>query len=136
VRLLRAQRCTLFSVERALKEAGCPPLEWYDVLLELERSGPLRPRDLQARLLLQQSNLSRLLDRMEQAGAIERARCSDDARGQLVRPTPSGAVLRTRMWPVYAAAIQQAIGARLSSEEAAHLGELLGRLSSCSTNGR
>lgn len=131
IRLARAQRCTLVSVERALKDAGFPPLEWYDVLLELERSGPQRPRDLQARLLLAQSNLSRLVDRMEAASAVERFSCSDDGRGQLVRITPGGGALRRRMWPVYAAAIQQVIGTRLSSAEAATLADLLGRLAGC-----
>jgi DNA-binding MarR family transcriptional regulator len=131
-RLLRAQRCTLVSVERALKDEGFPPLEWYDVLLELERGGPLRPRDLQSRLLLAQSNLSRLLDRMEAAGSVERVSCKEDARGQLVRLTASGKALRRKMWTVYAAAIQQVIGARLSGPQAATLAELLGRLSGCS----
>ncbi len=135
-RLLRAQRCTLVSVERALKDEGFPPLEWYDVLLELERGGPLRPRDLQSRLLLAQSNLSRLLDRMEGAGAVARASCKEDARGQLVRLTTSGKALRAKMWKVYARAIQEVIGARLSGPEAATLADLLGRLSGCSAAGQ
>ena len=68
-----------------LKSAGLPALEWYDVLLEIERAGPLRPRDLQSRLLLAQSNLSRLLDRMERAGLIARGDCEQDGRGLVVR---------------------------------------------------
>ena len=130
-RLVRAERCTLVTVERALKDAGFPPLEWYDVLLELERGGPMRPRDLQGRLLLAQSNLSRLLDRMESGGAVERGSCEEDARGQLVSITDAGADLRKRMWVVYAAAIQEVIGSRLTSAEAAKLSDLLGKLSGC-----
>lgn len=130
-RLIRAQRCTLVSVERALKEADLPPLEWYDVLLELDRAGALRPRDLQQRLLLAQYNLSRLIDRMEAAGAVERGQCKEDGRGQVIRLTEEGKRMRQRMWPVYAAAIQQAIGSRLGSGEAAQLSQLLGRLSGC-----
>ena len=63
-RLMRAHRAALAAAEQALRAGGLPPLEWYDVLWELERAGPLRPRDLQGRLLLAQYNLSRLLDRM------------------------------------------------------------------------
>src|SRR5690348_11742933 len=126
-RLIRAQRCTLVSVERALKDAGLPPLEWYDVLLELDRGGPSRPRDLQGRLLLAQYSLSRLLDRMEGTGAIERGSCREDARGQIVRITPDGKELRKKMWPVYASAIQQAIGERLTTTQAGQLAGLLGR---------
>src|SRR6478752_1904612 len=45
VQLIRAHRGALCSVEKALRAAELPSLEWYDVLLELERAGPLRSRD-------------------------------------------------------------------------------------------
>lgn len=116
------------GVERALKASGFPPLEWYDVLLELERAGPSRPRALEQRLLLAQYNLSRLLDRMEAAGVIARTPCTTDGRGRVVEVTGEGRDLRARMWPPYAAAIRAAI-AGLSDEEAATLADLLERLS-------
>jgi DNA-binding MarR family transcriptional regulator len=128
VQLIRAHRSSLCSVERALRAEGMPPLEWYDVLLELERGGPLRPRDLQDRLLLAQYNLSRLLDRMEREGLVDRKRCSKDARQQWVCATTAGNALRERMWPVYAGAIQQALGERLSNSEASRMADLLSKL--------
>lgn len=128
-RLVRAHAAAFAVVEGALKKAGHPPLEWYDVILELERAGPLRPRELQARLLLAQYNLSRLLDRMEAAGAVERRPCDDDRRGHMVAITQEGGALRQRMWPVYAGAIQAAVGAKLNEAEAATLADLLGRIS-------
>src|ERR1700751_3913382 len=71
-RLIKAQRTALGSVEGALKAAGLPPLAWYDALLELERAGApgLRPFELERAMLLEQYNLSRLLDRMERAGYV------------------------------------------------------------------
>jgi len=99
--------------------------------LELERGGPLRPRDLQDRLLLAQYNLSRLLERMEADKLISRERCSEDARCQWVRATVSGKALRQRMWPVYSEAIQRVLGAKLSPAQAKHLSELLGKVSTC-----
>ena len=114
-----------------MKNEVTTPLEWYDVLLELERGGPLRPRDLQDRLLLAQYNLSRLLDRMEAEKLIARERCSEDARCQWVRPTAAGKALRQRMWPVYSDAIEQALGARLTAGQAERLSELLARLNTC-----
>lgn len=132
VRLVRAQRCVVFGIERAVKEAGFPPIEWYDVLWELEREGPSRPRDVQGRLLFPQSNLSRLLDRMEAAGLVQRHTCQEDGRGQLVEITEAGKGLRKRMWKVHAAAIQDGIGAHLSDKEAAQLASLLDRLRGCS----
>ena len=127
-RLMRAHRAALGKGEQALKAAGLPPLEWYDVLLELERAGPSRPRDLQSRLLFAQYNLSRLLDRMAAVGAVERRSCDNDRRGLIVAITGEGRTLRRRMWPVYAGAIQAAVGAKLSDDEAAALAGLLGRL--------
>jgi DNA-binding MarR family transcriptional regulator len=132
VQLIRAHRSALCSVEKALRAADLPPLEWYDVLLELERGGPLRSRDLQDRLLLAQYNLSRLIDRMQDEGLVERTRCSDDARCQWIRATDAGSALRTRMWPVYADAIRGAVESRLTKAQAAQLGDLLGKLSNCS----
>ncbi|MBY0335890.1 MAG: MarR family winged helix-turn-helix transcriptional regulator [Acetobacteraceae bacterium] len=127
-RLVRAHAAAMGHVQAALKAAGLPPLEWYDVLLELEREGPLRPRDLQARLLLAQYNLSRLLDRMAEAGLVTRGPCEEDGRGQVVAISEEGRALRRRAWPVYSRAIQDAVGAKLSEAQAAHLAELLGRL--------
>ena len=127
-RLIRAQRAALCVVEQALKAEGLPPLEWYDALWELERAGPLRPRDLQGRLLLAQYNLSRLLDRMAEAGLVERRSCSSDRRGQFVAATKEGLKLRRRVWPVYARAIEAAIGAKLGEADAEALAMLLGRL--------
>lgn len=128
IRLVRAHTAALTRIEEALKAAAFPPLEWYDVLLELDRGGALRPRDLQARLLLAQYNLSRLLDRMVSAGLVVRAPCADDKRGHLVDLTDKGRALRATMWPVYAAAIEDAVGAKLGQDEAAALANLLARL--------
>lgn len=128
VALVRAQAAAMARVERALKAEGFPPLEWYDVLLELERAGPSRPRDLERRLLLAQYNLSRLLDRMEAAGVVARAPCASDGRGRMVEIAEAGLALRARMWPPYAAAIRAAIADHLSDDEAAALADLLERL--------
>jgi DNA-binding MarR family transcriptional regulator len=128
-RLLRAHQSALGRVEGALKAAGLPPLAWYDVLLELERAeGGMRPYALEERLLLPQYSLSRLLARLEAAGLIERGACPGDGRGQVVAITDAGRAMRSRMWPVYGAALQKAIGAKLCAAEADILAVLLGKL--------
>jgi DNA-binding MarR family transcriptional regulator len=129
-RLQRASQGLLSAVESDLKAAGHPPLAWYDVLLELKRAekGGLRPRALQSQMLLAQYNLSRLLDRMEREGCVERRLCPDDGRGQIVVITPKGRQLVKRMWPAYEAAIQRHFAERLSAEDAARLARLLGKL--------
>ena len=107
-----------------------PPLEWYDVLLELARAprGRLRPFEIEQRLLLAQPNLSRLVDRLEHAGLVARERCSEDGRGQWILITDAGRVRQRAAWQVYAASIRQHVGEVLSDAEAARLTELLGKL--------
>jgi DNA-binding MarR family transcriptional regulator len=113
-----------------LKAASLPPLSWYDVLLETERAGRegLRPFELERAMLLAQYNLSRLVDRMAAAGLVERRPCDDDGRGHRVAVTEAGRAMRRRMWPVYARAIEQAVGRHVTAREARTLGDLLGSL--------
>ena len=129
-RLMTAQKLALASIELALKDAGLPPLVWYDVLLEVERSGEkgLRPFELERAMLLEQYNLSRLIDRMERAGYVQRRPCDDDGRGRVIAITEVGREVRRKMWPVYARAIETAVGRHLSPRQAEALDRLLGLL--------
>jgi DNA-binding MarR family transcriptional regulator len=128
-RLTKAQQRAMDSIERALKAVKLPPLAWYDVLLELERAGgSLRPFELEREMLLAQYNLSRLIDRMEEAGYVERRALKEDRRGQAIVITAAGKTLRRRMWSVYGPAIQAAIGDHLSPKQIDTLSALLGAL--------
>jgi DNA-binding MarR family transcriptional regulator len=129
-RLTRVQQMALVAIERALKSAGLPPLAWYDSLLELERAGDkgLRPYELEREMLLAQYNLSRLIDRIEQAGYVGRRPCDDDGRGQVIVITAAGKEIRKRMWAVYQPAIQGAVGDHLSPAQIKTLDALLGQL--------
>ena len=75
IRLNRARDRVLGAIEHDLKTGGCPPLAWYDVLLELSRApdGRLRPVDIEKVTLVAQYNLSRLLDRLQKEGLVARA---------------------------------------------------------------
>jgi DNA-binding MarR family transcriptional regulator len=129
-RLVRAHARVFSGIEADLKAAGCPPLAWYDVLLELSRAekGRLRPFEIEKETLLAQYNLSRLLDRLEKEGLIARAPHEDDARGQWVVITEKGRAAQARTWKVYARAIQEHVGERLDDKAAAQLADLLARL--------
>jgi DNA-binding MarR family transcriptional regulator len=130
IRLIRAQRGVLQRVEQDIKAAGLPPLAWYDILLELKRAGGrVRPQEMEARLLLAQHNVSRLIDRLADAGLVERLPYAEDGRGQIISITSAGRDLQKRMWSIYGAAIQKHIGVPLGDDrEAAALSALLGRL--------
>jgi DNA-binding MarR family transcriptional regulator len=129
-RLLRAQQVLLERVEADLKQADLPPLEWYDVLLELKReeSGRLRQFELGNKVLLSKYNLSRLLDRLEDAGLVKRQPCKDDARGADVIITAAGRALQKKMWPVYQDAIERHFARHLSAAEAEQLAHVMRRM--------
>ena len=128
---MRAQQLVLDAIEQDLKVADLPPLDWYDVLLELSRAedGRLRPYEIEKRTLLAQHNLSRLLDRMGKAGLVQREVFSDDGRGRWVIITDAGRAMQARMWNVYAAALQRHLGNKLDNTQADQLAELLTALS-------
>jgi DNA-binding MarR family transcriptional regulator len=130
IALNRAQQAALLKIERAFRDAKLPPHAWYDILWELDRAGEsgLRPFELEGRMLIAQSNISRLIDRLVEQGYVERQPCADDGRGQNVVITPAGRALRKRMWPVYSRAISEAVGVHFAGREAANVTRLLTRL--------
>jgi DNA-binding MarR family transcriptional regulator len=130
-RLVKAQHKVLGAVEADIKKAGFPPLAWYDVLLALKRSqgAGLRHLEIEAELLLAQHNVSRLVDRLEKMGLVERRPVAEDGRGQLVTITRDGRDLLRRMWPTYRASILRHVGRKLGGESQAQaLADLLGQL--------
>jgi DNA-binding MarR family transcriptional regulator len=71
-------------------EAGMT-LRWYDVLVNLEEAErPVRMNELASRILASKSGLTRVVDRMEEAGLVERRRSPDDRRAIDVVMTPEG----------------------------------------------
>jgi DNA-binding MarR family transcriptional regulator len=129
-RLVRTQQVLLERVEADLKQAGLPPLRWYDVLLELHRAGSegLRQFEISAAVLLSKYNVSRLLDRLEKEKLLRRYVCEEDGRGAQVQITAAGGDLVRRMWPVYGAAITEHFAQHFSKTELKQLTALLGRL--------
>ena len=130
IALMRAQQTALLKIERAFREAKLPPHAWYDVLWELDRAGEagLRPFEIERQILIAQSNISRLIDRLEEKGYVERRPCEDDGRGQRIVITLSGREMRKRMWPIYGKAITDAVGKHLSEREASSIAALLTKL--------
>ncbi len=130
VRLSRAHMKVQASIEAALKAAGLPSLAWYDALRELERFGPEGGRafEVQARLLLPQYGLSRLLGKLEKAGYLVRKNCAEDGRGKRLVITDQGKRVRRKMWRVYRAALKRAVGDKLPENDGPLLLALLERL--------
>ncbi|MFZ1493837.1 MAG: MarR family transcriptional regulator [Candidatus Competibacter denitrificans] len=125
--LLRTHKILLEKVQKALSDAGLPPLEWYDLLLELDLTEEKRLRlfDLGERIVLSRSNLTRLCDRLEKEGLISREQCSEDRRGLYAMLSKKGSALRKQIWPVYRQAMEEYFAAHLTQEEARLLADLL-----------
>jgi DNA-binding MarR family transcriptional regulator len=128
--LVRAEKALADRVEEQLKSAGFPPLDWYHVLHEVDRSpkGMIRQSGVQSRTQLAQYNVCRLVDRLQAEGLVERHQCQLDGRNNVVAITGKGRALRCAMWPVYAAAVEQHFGSRLTEAEAEQLARLLAKI--------
>jgi DNA-binding MarR family transcriptional regulator len=125
-------------IDGALRGAGVIPLRWYDALLCLyEAPGRrLRLAEMAKAALLSRSGLSRLVDRLEEAGLLTREAVADDARGAYALLTPEGLQALRRCWRVYGQQIDTLIGRRMSTTEARSVAELLRRLLERPDDGR
>ncbi len=119
-RFLFAHAVLVERIEAAFAAADLPSLDWYDVLWTLESAegGRLRMHDLARKVVVSRSNVTRLADRMEKAGLVERSDCPEDGRGTVGAITDAGRKLRARMWPVYRKQIDTLFGKHLSAREA------------------
>lgn len=128
---LRMHKILLDQTEQALKRANLPELSWYDVLWALEESSGhrLRLHELADRLVLQRSNLTRLIDRMVKAGLVARESCERDHRGAFATITAEGLVMREAIWKVYSGSIYLHFAQKLSSEQIVLLNQIFNELS-------
>jgi len=130
ITLHRVHRYLIENVENTLKQAGLPPLDWYDVLLELYRAGDsgLRQFEIGQRILLNKHNLSRLLDRLQQQKLLHRQNCEEDGRGYRIYITEEGIQTLKKIWPVYHGAINSYFAAKLTKKECESLRSILQKI--------
>jgi DNA-binding MarR family transcriptional regulator len=90
--LLRVHASLSKALDQRLEREHGLPLTSYEVLLYLaEAEGQkMRMCDLASSVILSRSGLTRLVDRLERDGLLERVACADDARGSYATLTPAG----------------------------------------------
>jgi DNA-binding MarR family transcriptional regulator len=105
-------------------------LRWYEVLLILSRApdGRMRMQDLAGLALQSKSGLTRLVDRMEDAGLVGRESCPSDRRGINAVLTPEGRRRFRRAAPLHVRGIERHFGRHLLDSDAACLRALFERL--------
>jgi DNA-binding MarR family transcriptional regulator len=117
-------------IGQELAEAGLPELAWHDVLARLNESAdPLRPKDLLCRVGMTKSGLTRLLDRIESAGMIERRSCPSDRRGTWLTMTDEGTKTLAAMKPIRDRAFASHFVGEVTAWEARDLAGVLNRVS-------
>jgi DNA-binding MarR family transcriptional regulator len=106
-------------VDRALDEAGLPPHAWYDLLyrLHLSEEGRKRMHELADQVLMSRSGLTRLADRLEEAGLIARRQCPVDRRGYELELLPAGTEMLRAMWAVYADVLARTFGVAVADPD-------------------
>jgi DNA-binding MarR family transcriptional regulator len=102
----------------------------YEVLLYLGDSpeGQLRMHDLATSVLLSRSGLTRLADRLERDGLIERRACASDARGSFAAITEAGRVKLAAARATHLDGVRRHFLSHLSPEEQDALGDTWERI--------
>jgi DNA-binding MarR family transcriptional regulator len=118
------------EIEAALATAGLPQLAWYDVLWALHRSPgkALRMGELADAVTISRSGLTRLVDRIEAEGLLERRQSPADRRAVEAAITPEGSKLLRRMWPVYEKVLRAQFESKLTRAEAKSLSKALAKI--------
>jgi DNA-binding MarR family transcriptional regulator len=90
--MLRAHAALAKALDAQLEAAHGLQLSSYEVLMYLADAEDERMRmcDLASSILLSRSGLTRLVDRLQREGLLERVACHDDARGAFAKLTPLG----------------------------------------------
>lgn len=128
---LGAHAAVVKVLERELQEERGLPLPFYEVLLRLRRAPGRRMRmqELAEEVFFSRSGLTRLVDRMETEGLVERAACPSDRRGVEAVLTEKGLVTLREAAPVHLRGIEEHFAGHLTADEATLLHRALARIS-------
>jgi DNA-binding MarR family transcriptional regulator len=127
---LRTHAALVKQLDADLEAHHQLPLTSYDVLTTLadQPDGRLRMRDLADAVVLSRSGLTRLVDRLQREGLIDREQCTSDARGAYAVLTPAGRARLREAQPLHRKGVRRRFLSRFSAEELALLAEFWERL--------
>jgi DNA-binding MarR family transcriptional regulator len=128
--LLRVHAQLSKALDAQLEAAHGLPLTSYEVLMYLSdaEGGRMRMNDLAASVLLSRSGLTRLVDRLERDGYLERCSCAHDARGAFAVLTPAGREKLEAARETHLAGVRELFLSHFSGEELDLLGDAWDRV--------
>jgi DNA-binding MarR family transcriptional regulator len=124
---LDAQASLLRRLESELLADEGMTLAEYDVLFQLAAAGArqVRMTELSERVRLSRSGLTRLVDRLVQAGLVERGHCESDRRGTFAVLTGAGRDRLRRARPVHLGGVRRHFAEHLSPAQLAAVADAL-----------
>lgn len=133
--LFRAQVSIMRDLRSAFADADLS-LNEYDVLFNIARepSHRSRLRDVNRNVLLTQSSVSRLVDRLVERGLIEKTGDELDARGTVVALSSAGRAEFGRVAKIHMGNIRERVGGVLTEEELVTLETLCNKLRTSSSD--
>jgi DNA-binding MarR family transcriptional regulator len=116
---LRAHSALVRELDRELETTHGLPLTQYEVLLHLDRAPEkrLRMSELARSVLLSQSGVTRLVDRLERHGLVAREPCPEDRRVLYARITREGRRRLARARPTHLAGVRALFLQHFEEEE-------------------
>lgn len=108
-RFIRLSRRVTAAVAGELRELGLS-IPQFDVLSTLSEREGLTQQELAARLYVTKGNVSGLIDRLVEAGLVERRPIPGDRRSHALHLTPAGAEIAARGITAQAAYVARTLG--------------------------
>jgi DNA-binding MarR family transcriptional regulator len=131
--LLRAHACLAKKLDAQLEQAHRLPMTSYEVLHHLDEAtdGRMRMCDLAEQAQLSRSGLTRMVDRLERDGLLERCSCSHDARGSYACLTDGGRERLQEARVTHLAVVREHFFSRFSEQELSVLADMWERIAPC-----
>jgi DNA-binding MarR family transcriptional regulator len=117
--LLRVHAALVKALDAELLAEHDLPLSSYEVLITLQDAPGRRCRmaELADRVLLSRSGMTRLVDRLEREGLLERHTCTSDGRGCYAVLTEAGEELLARARPTHLHGVRRRFLRHFEDEE-------------------
>src|SRR4051812_41232846 len=116
--LMEAHAAVLTQVGHEFEDAAGMPILWCELLLRLARTPGhrLRMAELAKQVGLSTSGLTRLMDRVENAGYVRREACPSDRRGAEAVLTDEGADVLRKAVPAHLESLDRHVAGALGDD--------------------